>query len=392
MRVLLLNRYSLERTAGGVAEYLYYLPLSLKPLGITTYIYNEDEKGGSQLVGPRLLKNGVPTYAGPFIKPSFFVSTKKLNPLLELCKKEKIDLIHAQGTYRCGWIAMQVCKLAKIPYVVTSHADIVVTNSDRMKRGKVQRRARAVLAHAAKVTHLTPLMAEISHQVFDTRDKSYIIGNGIDVKEWRAVATLPEQNYAIGIGRLEPEKGFHVLISAYALLHSQNFSGSLVIAGTGSAELELQHQAKRLGMNVVTAFQDFSRVPERSVVFTGYIRGEIKKQLIGQSQMILFPTQPQQWEEPFGIVQIEAMAAGKALIASDSVTTRYLQTFGLQAALVQAENVHAWAEEIKNISVNQVVRHQLGRKNLENADQFDWSVIAKQYRDVYLAVGKRRDI
>ncbi|MDR3492226.1 MAG: glycosyltransferase [Gammaproteobacteria bacterium] len=386
MRVLLLNRYSLERTAGGVAEYLYYLPISLKSLGVETFAYNEDENNGGGLVGPRVSKNGVVTYEGPFMKPSFFVSNKKLHPLIEVCKKEKIDLIHAQGTYRCGWIARQVFKKTGIPYVVTSHADIVATNSDRMKRGKVRRRCHDVLSSAAKVTHLTPLMADISHEVCDTRDKSFIIGNGIDLKGWHETLGLPEQDYAIGIGRLEPEKGFHILISAYALLHAQGFTGSLVIAGTGSAEWDLQEQARRLNLNVVTNFTEFSRVPPCSIVFTGYIQGEIKKQLIGQSQLILFPTQPAQWEEPFGIVQIEAMAAAKPLIASDSLTTRYLQTFGLRAQLVQADNPAAWAGEIKKMTLDSAFRHQCGKMNLENAAQFDWSEIAKLYQQVYMAV------
>lgn len=385
MRVLLLNRYSIEQTNGGVAEYLYYLPIALRPYGVEALLYSESDEGVYQLTGPRYLENGMSAYTGPFIKPGFFVSNRKLKPLLDLCRTENIDLIHAQGTYRSGYIAMQVHKHISLPYVVTSHADIVKTNSDRMKRRVVQGRCREILRHAAAVTHLTPLMAEVSHQIYDASAKSVVIGNGIDLAGWANANSAAEQNYLLGIGRLVPEKGFNILIDAYAELRNQGVSTSLVIAGTGPEATALQNQARHLGLNVVTDFQEISSIPEDSVVFTGYVKDEKKKQLVSQSRLILFPTQPSQWEEPFGIVQIEAMAAGKAMVASDSATTRYLQSFGLQAVLVKADDILAWAGQIQVLLHDTAFRNKLGKINLANAQQFDWDIIAKQYRDVYLS-------
>ncbi len=383
MRILLLNRYSLERTTGGVAEFLHYLPLVLKSHGIHTVAYNEDESHSGKLQGPHYSQNGLVAYAGPFIKPGFFVSSKKLKPLLDLCRSEKIDLIHAQGAYRCGFIALQVFKRIGIPYIVTSHADIVATNSDRMKRKKVQRRCRDALKYAAGVSHLTPRMAEISHEICDTRFKNTIIGNGIDLAGWQSVLSLPEKKYVLGIGRLEPEKGFHVLIDAFARLMQRGVDTSLVIAGSGSAELALQVRARNLGLRVITEAKEFSSLPEQSVIFTGYIRGDLKKQLMAQCQCVLFPTQPSQWEEPFGIVQIEAMAAGKALVASDSATTRYLQTFGLQALLVKPDDADDWAGQIQMLLSDVNLRHEFAKANLSHANQFDWGVVAAQYAKMY---------
>jgi len=386
MRILIINRYSVTQTQGGVAEFLHYLPLSLQSLGVETFIYNEGK--GDSLQGPELLPSGMQAYTGPFIKPGFFVSSKKLQPLIDLCRTQKIDLIHAQGTYRCGFIALQLFKRTGIPYVITSHADIATSNSARMRRARTQRRCSKILQHAWHVTHLTPLMAEVSHKTHDTRGKSTIIGNGIDAQHYRKYLHLPEQNYILAIGRFEKEKGFDVLISAYAELRKMGCNTSLVIAGSGFQEAALHEQAKQTGLNVLTDFQQIDQIPENSIVFTGYIRGEAKQRLIAQSKLFLFSTQPQILEEAFGIVQLEAMAAGKYLIASDSATTRFLQGFGLEAGLVQADNPLAWARKICDVLADDDLRLRIGKVNLEQAAQFDWPIVARQYRDMYLSIRK----
>jgi glycosyltransferase involved in cell wall biosynthesis len=384
MRVLFLHRHSPANSLGGIVEYLHYLPLALKALGIEVFIYHESQKNERTIQGPFYWVNGIAIYSGPFIKPRLFINHKKNNVLLEFCLAHKIDLIHAQGTYRSGFLALEVYKKLGIPYLVTSHSDIVSSHSNRMNKYSVRRRCRHILENAAIVTHLSPLMADISHQVFNTAEKSRLIGNGIDLADWRQCEDSIEKNYMVALGRLEPEKGFQVLIDAYRELVKKGERVSLVIAGTGSFESALHEQTKSLGLNLIKDFQGFSCFPEASVIFTGYVKGEIKKRLIAHSKLVLFPTQPNKWVEPFGIVQIEAMAAGKMLIAGDSVTTRYLVSLGLQAALVKADDSKVWGDQIyQALNEKNKERLRLGKINFQNADQFDWQKIATQYKEAY---------
>ncbi len=101
---------------------------------------------------------------------------------------------------------------------------------------------------------------------------------------------------------------------------------------------------------------------------------------------MLFPTRPSQWDEPFGIVQLEAMAAGKALIASDLPAVRYLESEGLQVIRVPDETADAWATAIETLLTNPEKRKNMGIKNLAAAEKFDWSVIAEQYELAYKPV------
>jgi len=380
MRVLFLCRPYIHTTIGGIPEFLNNLLPALQNLGVDITFYTQAEDRHEQhLFGPEQW-NTIPYYYGPFLKPRFFIRKKELNPLLTLCKDLSIQLIHSQGIYRCGFMAKAIKKSAGIPYILTSHSDILATNSSRMNRPHTLRRTRKIMADAAHVTHLTPFMADAAHGVYDTRAKSSLIGNGINTEEWSSFAALPEKDYMLAIGRLERTKGFHILIDAYAELRKTGMTTSLVIAGSGKYEKELHKQAKDKGLNIVTDHQDLANIPPASVVFTGYITGNLKKALYGHCKFVLFAPQ---WEEPFGIVQLEAMAAGKTLIASDAIATRYLQAQGLQTLLVQADDSHAWATAMQSLIGDSAQQKTLGQINLENAKQFAWHTIAKQYKTVY---------
>lgn len=385
MRVLFLSHRYTDTTIGGLAEFLHYLPLALKDQAVAVTIYTQAvTKNEHILHGPEYLSNGITHYSGSFLKPRFFTSKNELKPLLDLCRAEKIELVHAQGVYRAGFMAMHVYKNLQIPYVVTSHSDILAGNSERIQRGRVLRRCREILKHAAGVTHLTTYMAHASDVLFDTSAKSIIIQNGIDVQAWRPYLQQNEANYMLAIGRLVPEKGFHHLLSAFHKLQRLgNTTTSLVIAGDGTEMLALQQQARVLGLNVVHGSEQMTDVPPSSVIFTGYVRGNRKKELFAGAKLILFASQPSCWEEAFGIVQLEAMAAGKAILASDVPAVRYLESLGMQAVKVKPDDTDAWAEQMAMILQNTNGRHEMGRVNRAQANLFDWAVIAQQYQAFY---------
>src|SRR3990167_6513811 len=149
MRVLFLCHRYTDVSLGGLAEFLHFLPIALKQHSIHSIIYTSPQVKTRKLVGPHLLPNQVRHYSGPLLKPRIFIDKSELFPLLELCKEEKIDLIHAQGTYRAGYMAMHVYRQLDIPYVVTSHSDILVSNSKRMRSFTVRKRCQKILKKAS---------------------------------------------------------------------------------------------------------------------------------------------------------------------------------------------------------------------------------------------------
>jgi len=382
MRVLFLFPRPLDSqtSIGGVAEFLSAIVPILQDLNVVPIIYAGFKNLKQiELADDKLLDAKV--YNGPFLKPRWFISYRLIKNVISLCQKENIDIIHAQGTYLAGFMALQIYKQSGIPYVVTSHGDILPAASKRMKRFSVQKRCISVLKYAKKVTHLTPMLEKVSHQLFNTTEKSVIISNGVNTNQWQKYSA--EKNFLLAIGRLELGKGFHIIIETYQELVKNGFTVPLVIAGTGTKEFFLHQLVQKLGLNLITNNHGVTEFPEKSVIFTGYVRGETKSRLIENAKLILFATQPNLWEEAYGIVQLEAMAAGRALVASDTTITRYLQTKGLQCLLVSPTSIQEWMRAILTLLNDDTLRKGMGEANKKAAISFDWHPIVKQYVNIY---------
>jgi spore coat protein SA len=108
------------------------------------------------------------------------------------------------------------------------------------------------------------------------------------------------------VGRVTPIKGVHVLIKAFSGIRARFAQARLIIVGSsffGEAvktpyELELARLAEPLG---------------DAVVFTGYVPQAALRSLYAACDVLVVPSI---WQEPFGLVVLEAMASGTCVVAS----------------------------------------------------------------------------
>lgn len=120
------------------------------------------------------------------------------------------------------------------------------------------------------------------------------IHHGVDLERYRLYPR--KQQYVSFIGRIAPVKGTHLAIEA-----AQRAGIPLKIAG-----------------EVQPVFRDYfdamvkPHLDGRNVEFIGEADLDAKNELLGNSLAMLFPIQ---WNEPFGLVMIEAMATGTPVIA-----------------------------------------------------------------------------
>lgn len=135
-------------------------------------------------------------------------------------------------------------------------------------------------------------------------DKVVVIPNGIDSKAAagnvrRSDFAGPSERLIFHIGRLVPEKGANVLLEAVAQLRSR-YPLRLVIGGVGPYREELERRAWQLGIHGMTTF-------------AGWLDDAVAQMLFRLADVAVVPST----YEPFGIVALEAMAAGAPLVASD---------------------------------------------------------------------------
>jgi len=130
-----------------------------------------------------------------------------------------------------------------------------------------------------------------------------VVQPGIDVERFAAgVAHAPEQHVIVSPGRLVWEKGHYDVIRALALLDGDV---RLVIVGAGRERARLLRYASDLGVG--------GRVEIRAVPYD-----EMPSIFAGASCVVLASLPLPTWEEQFGMVLAEALAAGAPVVASSS--------------------------------------------------------------------------
>ncbi len=164
---------------------------------------------------------------------------------------------------------------------------------------------------------------------------AYLEGLGVDPSRLRviphftrlAAASAPRADGRtfVSYGRMVPKKGFDLLLRAFARLHAQDATARLLLGGDGPERAALESLAGRLGII-------------EAVEFAGWI--DDAGAFLDRGDVFVLPSH----DEPFGIVVLEAMARGKAIIASRTAgpievldeTTACLFGIGDEAALTSA--------------------------------------------------------
>lgn len=208
-----------------------------------------------------------------------------------------------------------------------------------------------------KATQLEPSVAQ----------KGYVIHNGIETERFKNKTMYRHfRPYILAYGRLTFRKGFDILLDAFGRLAPDFPNVDLILAGTGEEHENLRGQAQRLRLNGRVHF--FGRATPEEVV----------RLLNG----CLFVVVPSRWE-PFGIVALEAMAAGKPVLATRvgglseflaSSTNKLLEPTVVELAKGIAEWLRR-SDEVKT----------MGEENRQLAANHTWSQVVQRYIDVYYA-------
>lgn len=133
-----------------------------------------------------------------------------------------------------------------------------------------------------------------------TKNVKIMVENGVDRAIWNTLkhSKVPEIAEFVYIGRLIDWKGLNYLLEAFANYH-KNYKGKLTIIGDGPELLKLKVMAKNLDLD--------------NVQFTGFLPQKKCAELLENSTALILPS----LYECGGAVVLEAMSAGKAVIAVD---------------------------------------------------------------------------
>ena len=209
-----------------------------------------------------------------------------------------------------------------------------------------------------------------------------IVPNGIDYERF-ANGASPLPTYADGrptilfLGRLEKRKGFQYLLEAFARVRMLIPDARLLVAGAYSKEDKEPFvlQARRDGI--------------RGVQFIGYVPEDLKPQLFHSCDVCCAPSTG---FESFGIVLLEAMAAGRPLVASNIPGYRCVMTDGREGLLVEPGDPDALATALIRLLRDPELRARMGAQGKETARNFAWEKVAAQVFRLYQELLERKGV
>jgi spore coat protein SA len=152
------------------------------------------------------------------------------------------------------------------------------------------------------------------------------------------------------VGRLTEDKGVHVLIEAFKRVHRQHPQTRLMIVGSSffadAPRTPYQDQLVEQAIPIADA-----------IVFTGFLPHEQLRGVYAQADVVVIPST---WQEPFGLVGLEAMSAQRCVIASRVGGLPELITHERTGLLVQPDDVPALAEVMSRVVQDAGLRTRLG--------------------------------
>jgi phosphatidylinositol alpha-mannosyltransferase len=197
-----------------------------------------------------------------------------------------------------------------------------------------------------------------------------IVPNGIDVERFRQATPLPEFRDGminiLFVGRLEYRKGLGYLLRAYEQLKPLYPNLRLIIAGDGPL--------RRWYGNFLARKQ----LPD--IVMAGYVASDQLPRYYASCDIFCSPATG---DESFGIVLLEAMAAGRPIVATNIDGFRGVVTHGREALLVDRKSKRQLAYALETLINGPQIRHDLARAGQQTVQQYDWEHVVDQVQDVY---------
>ena len=180
-----------------------------------------------------------------------------------------------------------------------------------------------------------------------------IVPNGV-VTAIGGTAVARRRGRVVFLGRDEPRKGLSVLLEAWPLVRSRHPHAELVVMGAERPD------------------------PPEGAVYLGRVDAAVKERTLRSAEVYVAPNLG---GESFGIVLVEAMAAGCAVIASD--LTSFRDVAGPAARYFTPGSVAEMVEQIHRVLESPSVSDRLSEAGPERAGRFSWDRVGPAYRECY---------
>lgn len=323
---------------GGIASYVYALRKELEALGISGSIVTYGKGSGPHVYGAPVFHR---------LRGVSFTATGT-RKVLQVIKKEDIDVLHAHYLVPPGLVGVLSKKLSGLPLVVTCHGSDLYVFSTGWKRLLSQ----YVIKSCDCVVTNSKATLKVAQSLGNPVTRYEYVPSGVDLKQFTPMNMKREA--VTYVGSLHSVKGVDIFLKAMKGLREPVW-----IVGDGPERKSLEQLAQKL------------QIP---CTFWGF-RTDIPV-LMNRSKMVVLPSR----NEGFGLTLLEAMACGTPVIGRKTGGIPELIT-GENGLLF--ETVEELSQNVTNLLENQVLWEKIRENGLQTASTWRWERTAKLYADIY---------
>jgi phosphatidylinositol alpha-mannosyltransferase len=359
---------------GGVTEHVHHTALELRRRGhevvIITSHFRRGETNHSDGV-VRIGHNLLIPFNGAFV--DLAVGLRLGRQLRDLLSDGGFDILHTHAPL-VPTLPLMAIRAASCPQVGTFHTTAGRSRMLEWARSYLSPTVEKLDARIAVSTTARDFVAHYFPGDYE------IIPNGVDVDRFRPdVAPFPEHRRdgmvnLLFVGRLDPRKGVDKLIAAMpTILEETGGKAQLLIVGDS-------YLRPKLEASVAPSARDHVR-------FLGHVSSADLPRWYVTGDIFVSPASG---NESFGIVLVEAMASGRAVVASDIPGYRSVVVPDVNGIVFPPGDVPALADVLVRLVEDADRRRELSLLGRERSLEFAWPRVTERIEAVYRDVLARR--
>lgn len=291
------------------------------------------------------------------------------------------DILHLHQIWDYPlWIAAKIARRAGKPYIVSTHG---IFGQNRRYEGLKKRiylklLARFILKNASAI-HTMNIHEVNGLKKLGIHTPCVLIQNGIDMNEFQTMPTpdvaertwsiLKGKKVVLFLSRISPEKGLDVLIQSWKHVIAEQPDALLVVAGPDIKGY----------LNNVRKMVHSSGLKD-SVMFSGFIQGDMKKALLNRANMFVLPS----YSEGCSTVLLEALSTGKPCVVTTGCNLPEVQEAGAGFVVPNGDQYALYCSMLNILALSDLKRKEMGdcgRKIVSNSHTMD--IVAEKMATVY---------
>jgi phosphatidylinositol alpha-mannosyltransferase len=285
----------------------------------------------------------------------------------EVFEREQFDVLHFHEPWMPFW-SQQLVQRSNAVNIATLHAASFENMGSKSIKNVITPYTKPMIKYFDEFTAVSDAATTYFRTLSDRPVK--IIPNGINIKKYskRPSSSVrhPHMKTIFYVGRLEDRKGLKYLLRAFNEICARRNDIQLLIAGSGPDENKLREYVAEL------------KIPR--VTFLGFISDEEKIHQLHRADVFCSPAR---YGESFGIVLLEAMAAGVPTVAGDNAG--YITTMKETGAisLVNPQDIIDFARRLEIMLFDENIRTVWQKWAKDYVKQFDYKEVVNMYESLY---------